>query len=128
MSATATPIFSNSPETFLKSDFPYRMKCRHFHIISWWEKFPWTEFLQLFAWYVSVEIGCLRKISLLEDFVKKLVFCAVPWNVIIINLSSKFTKATLRCRCFPVCLRHESPIFQGHLCWNTEYWMTSHIL
>ena len=120
MSAAATPIISNSPEMFLKSGFPYHVKCGLFHIIFWWEEFPWTEFLQLLAWYTLVEIGRLWKIFSPGDLVKKLVFCAVPWSVII-NLSSNFTKITLRCGCFPVCLPHESPIFQGHLCWNAEW-------
>ena len=34
----------------------------------------------------------------------------------LVNLSSNFNRTTLHYMCFPVCLLHDGPNFQGHLC------------
>ena len=42
-------------------------------------------------------------------------FCSI-FRVILVHLSSNFTKITLHRACFPVCLLHDGSNFQGHLC------------
>ena len=45
------------------------------------------------------------------DCVKKLAFCTETWGVILVNMSSNFTRITLHRSCFPVCLPNDGPNF-----------------
>ena len=58
----------------------------------------------------------LQRISIPGDCMKETAFCAKPWGVILVNLSSNFTGIILHHRCFTACLPYDEPNSQGHLC------------
>ena len=91
--------------------------------VSWWGYFPWTQFLQIFGRCIwkSAETTRLRGFSSPIDWMREVVFCKVPWGLILVNFSSNFTKITLYRQCFPLCLPHDCPSFQGHLCLVAEW-------
>ena len=113
------PIFMQNIETITHIAW----NAGFFIWFSWWKSFPWTQFLKIFGRCIwkSVETASFRRTLSPGDWMNELGFCAAWWGVILVNLSSNFTKITLNRGSFPVCLPHDCPGFQGLLCWVTGW-------